>query len=756
MKRANNMKHTLTLLAALLLAMMNTSRGAAQAAEAPVNQRTVAVVSATAMDRWIDVTWSCETPPAGGFDVEISSDGTTFTKAEHAGADARSASVFVEKRPRSFLGLGGRLHLRVAELDAAGNPLARSPIVSVRPAKPRDIEKEVRQRFDYREDETTYRPTDPAYAVTYTEAQKQEQRDAARAMIAELQQAATNGTAPRTFVVPPRIYRVEPGQIRLKAVENLTVQVAGVEIIVDSEKSGAAFTFDQCTNIVLTGKGQPLIVDSEQLPMSVARIVAVDAKKLTLEVEVLPGYATDLPQSERMMAYDVRGRLLNVEQMGWKGIEKTGESRFRLTTASLRRAENRERILVPGSLLALHNNEGHQKRTHGVFSAHQCKDMTYEGIRVHNGGGAPADHGTAGHTVFRDWRLFPRPGTSRLPIATGLGQFSKNGGTFLFEDCAFGPHLDDGINLGSIIGMTLRQPGGDTIVLAGREPIPGETLTFYDFYSWQKLGEAKIVSSKSLKEPESVQAAEDWCKKNRITSHALRGIWQATLAAPVQLTPFAPVVYSNYRCDNITVRGCLFRDQLAQIMLLQGAKSGLIENNLLLRSTGPAVSMQFAQYWWEGPQPSNFFVRNNVIRDNPVSAPVSGEGGSGSICVWANTVRGGDSGRFPLSKSEPVTERLFSGFRIEGNTIVNPGAYGILLRNTKNAVIRHNRIINPGAAQTDSPVAGIGLDQVSDTLVADNEVVLGKGSAPEAVSLIRGVDAETVRIENNRTRAIRE
>jgi parallel beta-helix repeat protein len=161
--------------------------------------------------------------------------------------------------------------------------------------------------------------------------------------------------------------------------------------------------------------------------------------------------------------------------------------------------------------------------------------------------------------------------------------------------------------------------------------------------------------------------------------------------------------------------------------------------------------MQFAQYWWEGPQPSNFIIRNNVIRDNPVHAPVSGEGGSGSICVWANTVRSGDSGRFPFSESEPVTERLFSGFRIEGNTIINPGGYGILLRNTKNAVIRHNKIVNPGAVPTTYPVAAIGLDQVSDTLVSDNEVIIAKGNPSKAVSLIGGCDPDTVRIESNQT-----
>jgi parallel beta-helix repeat protein len=64
----------------------------------------------------------------------------------------------------------------------------------------------------------------------------------------------------------------------------------------------------------------------------------------------------------------------------------------------------------------------------------------------------------------------------------------------------------------------------------------------------------------------------------------------------------------------------------------------------------------------------------------------------------------------PLSESESVTGRLFSGFRIEGNTIINPGGYGILLRNTRNAAIRHNKIANPGSVTATYTVAAIGLD----------------------------------------------
>ena len=188
------------------------------------------VTRVEAMDRWLDLTWACEGNPVGGFAVAVSKNGHDFETTEHVRPDVRSASVFVKDRPFSFLGWGGNLHLRVAAVDAAGKPGQWSETVSVKPAKPRDIEKEVRQRFDYWEKAFTYNPNDPAYTVIYTDAQKSEQREAAKTMIAELLKVATNSVAPRTFVISPRVYRVEPGQIKVSRAENLTIQVAGVEI----------------------------------------------------------------------------------------------------------------------------------------------------------------------------------------------------------------------------------------------------------------------------------------------------------------------------------------------------------------------------------------------------------------------------------------------------------------------------------------------------------------------------------------------
>jgi hypothetical protein len=704
------------------------------------------VTRVEAMDRWMDLTWMSERAPAGGFVVSVSRDGKKFEDTEQVGPEARSASVFVKERPFTFLGMGGNLHLRVAALDAAGKPEQWSETVSAQTVKPRDIETEVRQRFNYWEKSFSYSSSDPAYTVLYTDAQKSEQREAAKTMIEELLKVATNSAVPRTFVISPRVYRVEPGQIRVSRAANLTIQVAGVEIMVDSEKSGTAFSFSQCTNIVLTGKGNPLIVDSEQLPVSVARILNVDADKRTLDVEVLSGYAIDLPESERMMAYDTKGRLLNVQQMGWKGLEKRGERRFRLTTPALRTSRNQEGILAIGNLMALHNNEGHKRRTHGVVSAHECKDMTYEAIRVYNGGGSPADHGTAGHTIYRDWQLFPRPGTSRLPIATGLGQFSKNGGSFLFEDCAFGPHLDDGINLLSGMSIVGRcNSATEVVITGGRQPTIGSTLTFYDYTNWVNFGEAKVVSSERMSDTNVLTEVNAFAKMNRTVQNA-RHAFRTVLDRPVKLAPFAMVVHSDYRADSIVVRGCLFRDQLAQIMLLQGAKNGLIENNLLLRSTGAAISPQFSQYWWEGPMPSNFMIRNNVIRDNPVAAAVTGFAGNASIAIYAGT-------------KYPSDARLMRGFRVEGNTIINPSVYGICIRNAEDVSIRYNRIINPGAQAVEGmyngrPIselyAAICLDAVSHAVVTDNEIVIGNSRCQRAVLMEPNCDATTVRIENNR------
>jgi hypothetical protein len=709
------------------------------------------IVQAQPMDRWIDVSWNYESQPAGGFDIEVSSDGRIFKVAEHAGADARSTSIYVAESASDYS--VKKLYLRVTGLNAAGKPQAKSKVISVRSAKARDIETELRKRFDYPEEGRPYNFNDPAYPVIYTEAEKEKQRSDAVAMISELENAAYSNPTPGYYEIPSGLYRIEVGQIRLSDVQDFTIYGSDVQFIIDSDESGAAFTFNNCSNITLTGRSKKhyhddnsfLQFDSQQLPMSMSKIISVNASASTIDVEILPGYSTKLPDSERMLAYDIAGNMISIKQMKWTAAESLGGRKFRLTSKSVSDSLLRKLIFNNGTLLALHNDPAHKTHAHTIFKNNDCHNMTFEAIRVVNGGGQFSDHGTSGYTIFRDWRNYPLPGTSRLPITSGVGQFSKYGGTFLFENCEIGPHLDDGINLMSGMSIVGKSDGTDHIVITGKQkPTEGSVLTFYDFHSWEQLGAVKVISSEAINDTLTMKAVNDFAKERRIRENA-RSAFLTIIDKNLSLPKYAMVVHSDYRADSVIVRECIFRDQNAQILLLQGATYGLIESNLLLRSTSGAVSPQFSQYWWEGPMPSNFMIRNNVIKDNPVSQAVNGFEQSASISIYAGA-------------KPPTCARLLKNFRIEGNTIINPSVYGISVRNAENVRIRHNLIINPGAAELTGSFRGkdvqdlyaaIFLDAASNIEISDNEIVFKNERCKKGILMGAFCDTEDVIYERN-------
>ena len=198
------------------------------------------------MDRWIDLSWKYDGNASGGFAVAISPDGKDFKTVEKVGSTSRFASVYVDSLARSSVGFSGQLHLRVAELGSDGIPLQWSETSKVRPEMPGDIEAEVRKKFNYFENKSSYNANDPINTVIFNEEQKQWQRIAAIKMYADLLKSAASTQVPRDFTIPPGVYRVQPGQMVVKDAKNLIIHAPDVEIIVDSDSSGAAFVFKNC------------------------------------------------------------------------------------------------------------------------------------------------------------------------------------------------------------------------------------------------------------------------------------------------------------------------------------------------------------------------------------------------------------------------------------------------------------------------------------------------------------------------------
>jgi hypothetical protein len=93
---------------------------------------------------------------------------------------------------------------------------------------------------------------DPERLVTYTPEEKEAQRAKGREIAEKIK--SLSKTTGQTFVIPPGIYRVTTGQIMVDGAKNLAIHGPDVEIIVDDEKSGSAFTFTNCSDVILTGR----------------------------------------------------------------------------------------------------------------------------------------------------------------------------------------------------------------------------------------------------------------------------------------------------------------------------------------------------------------------------------------------------------------------------------------------------------------------------------------------------------------------
>jgi hypothetical protein len=83
---------------------------------------------------------------------------------------------------------------------------------------------------------------------------------------------------------------------------------------------------------------------------------------------------------------------------------------------------------------------------------------------------------------------------------------------------------------------------------------------------------------------------------------------------------------------------------------------------------------------------------------------------------------------------------------------------GILLRNVEHAVVRFNRIVNPGAQKIDGDyrgrpawqdAAGIRLDNVSEAAVTDNDIVLGSPWCGTGVAIDDNCDEATLTVARN-------
>lgn len=588
-----------------------------------------------------------------------------------------------------------------------------------------DCEPALRARFALPKGTPPYSADAPTYATSYTDAEIADQRqrgtDFRQGLLAAIAAKQT------TYTVAPGVCRLAGGQLRLQGVENLVVDCADVTFI--TEDTGRGFNliaFNDCKNITLRG---PAIWDTAHLPTRQGRVVAVDPAGKGFDLEVAPGYALASTKagSSRYHVFDASGRLLTWSQ---QSFESTALIKERTLHVALKRPSLVP--LAPGQIVALEGGGGH------LASYNNCENMTLSDLTIHTGVAHLYERGTRGFSKQINIRCVTPAGTNRLIAGQPIQHALKNG-TLIYDGCEFGVGWDDGINLMGAFHLVARQISPrELIVTQGIDS--GSELLFYGFDRLDPLGGAKVVQISNETDSLIEQELLSFINTQRMNRQTKLKLSRILLDRDVQLPPHAVIDCSTSRADEVIVRNCYFHDANAQILLLQGAKKGLIENNLLERSAGAAIYVGFNMYWLEGPIPGNFVIRNNVIRDNPVNLPTP-RISPGSISVLGGTL-------------QPSNSRLIRNIIIEHNTIDNPSCAGIYVRNADQVIIRHNRIICLAVgALTDErgqPLASapIDLDTVSQTVVSDNTFEVGPVFKADLVKV--GPDVDHLTVTNNR------
>ena len=115
----------------------------------------------------------------------------------------------------------------------------------------------------------------PVYPITYTEAQKDTQREAGRAVIHKINAALAAGI--HSFTVSPGLYRIPAegpdSALNLVNVKNFTLHMVGTEFVL--ENGGILVSAEDCANLAFLG---PAKIDAGTQAITQGRLLTYDPK----------------------------------------------------------------------------------------------------------------------------------------------------------------------------------------------------------------------------------------------------------------------------------------------------------------------------------------------------------------------------------------------------------------------------------------------------------------------------------------------
>lgn len=552
----------------------------------------------------------------------------------------------------------------------------------IRDEKPMDIN-------EYKKSIASYKVNDPIYAKTYTEEEKQQQREAAQKLQTQLTLMLAKGD--RYFKVEPGIYRYA-GQVPFEftGVQDLYLDISGCEFILEGTQR--LISFMACSNVIVQG---PATVERDPFMSTQFTVQEYDEGAQTLTVKLMDGYALHpkVYNGGTFQWFKEDGSMIQTCFISYSSVEMMSEENgiVRFNGVACNRNMTDEKVLKAGQIGAIATTGGMAQLIH----MNACKDMQLLDITNYGSGMIGLIWGGLGTDVVQRVYNIRRPGTNRL-VAGSAGQWEYNGGSPKFQNCIFGFCEDDSLDIMGHVGFLYEQETPTTVIYkstsTGTPAVKaGDTLSFFNGDDYTRRGSAKVVAVEEISDTAYNDAArQDMIDHyNFFDSLSRNACVRVTLDQEISVQKGDMVENEDsWRPVNAEIKDCYFHDMGCRV-LVQGCKGLLMENNLIERSGLSAICIDCEQRdWGEGPNSTDVVIRNNTIVESN-SSPYATHfvfQHSGAISVGPSQVYQG------VTPSKATD--AYKNITIEGNTILDSQYSGVLVKNAGNVTVRNNTIEN--------------------------------------------------------------
>ncbi len=495
------------------------------------------------------------------------------------------------------------------------------------------------------------------------------------ATFVEIQQAFASAATQTPVVVKfaQGDYRLNPGgAAAFIAFTNAT------DLVIDGGGANMTFTgflkfvhLEHCRRVLVKN----FTFDFDPLPYTAGRVLAVDAKAGTFDVEIAPGHP--LPESNPYFEKDKKGMIVDpkfprmkrgvdlvFEHAGW---QKMADRRYRFTAAH----QQQLRQLAVGDVYVL---DPRIATGFDVDASDAVVLFKLTAFAVANE--AFNSHFSSGLCIL-DCGIRLKPGRFIAANNGGHNHHNARLGPWI-EGCTWENTGDDICHVNGLVMGLEKKLTPDCVRLPLRNPYdgigwsialdiqPGDVLQFFN------RAEGRLVSERKVRSVSKLEKALDVTLDGDVGDIVIGrpGVKRAGQKKGPADGTITQVFDASRTCNQFVFRNNTVRNG-RRIGVLAKGRGGLIEHNTFEGLGGGAVEFWNAPF--EGLGAVDYVVRDNRIRD-------CGQLAREHAAVWATIFKSGG-------------ERLHRNLLIAGNEITGFPGPAILLRDVQNAVVRNNTIV---------------------------------------------------------------